>query len=66
MRFYALFEGLIMSYTYNGAKFIVSSPVHSISVNKLNVAVTDKKGTQLISFRNKLDSKQFLTWLYQA
>ena len=55
-----------MSYTYNGVEFFVSSPVQSISVNKLNIVVTDQQGSQLFTFNNVIESKQFLAWLYQA
>ena len=54
-----------MSYKYNGAEVLVNSPVQSISVNKLNVVVTDQKGSHLFSFKNKIDSKRFLAWLYR-
>ena len=55
-----------MSYTYNGTEYLLSSPVQSISVNKFNIVVTDKSGSHFFSFENVVDSKQFLTWLYQA
>lgn len=66
MRFSAILKSLIMSYTYKGAEYIVSSPVQSISVNKLNVVVTDQQGSHLFTFKNVVDSKQFLAWVYQA
>ncbi len=55
-----------MSYTYNGTEYLVNSPVQSISVNKLNVVVTDESGSHFFSFENVVDSKQFLAWLYLA
>jgi len=55
-----------MSYTYNGAEYSVTAPVHSISVNKQNVVITDKTGSQLFKFTNRRDSKSFLAWIYQA
>ena len=55
-----------MSYTYKGAELVVNSPVQSISVNKLNVVVKDQQGSQLFTFNNVIDSKQFLAWVYQA
>ncbi len=55
-----------MSYTYQGTIYSIASPVQSISVNKNNVAVTDKNGTKLISFTNVNDSKSFLAWIYQS
>ena len=55
-----------MSYAYNGTVYSVTSPVKSISVNKLNVVVKDQAGAKLFSFTNVNDSKSFLAWLYQA
>jgi hypothetical protein len=64
---YARFlKSFIMSYTYNNAVYSITSPVHSISVNKRNVVVTDKMGSKLFKFSNVSDSKRFLTWLYQT
>jgi hypothetical protein len=56
----------IMSYTYQGTIYSIASPVRSVSVNKNNVAVTDKNGTKLISFTNVNESKSFLAWIYQS
>jgi len=55
-----------MSYTYQGTIYSVKSPIKSISVNKLNVAITDQNGTKLIKFNTIDDSKNFLSWAYQA
>jgi hypothetical protein len=55
-----------MSYTYQGTIYSIASPVRSVSVNKNNVAVTDKNGTKLISFTNVNESKSFLAWIYQS
>ncbi len=55
-----------MSYTNNGLELSISSPVQSISVNKLNIVVTDKKGSQLIKFNNVNQRKCFLAWIYQV
>ena len=55
-----------MSYTYKGTIYSIKSPVQSISVNKLNVVITDQDGAKLITFTNVNDSKCFLAWAYQA
>ncbi len=55
-----------MSYTNNGVELMISSPIQSISVNKLNLVVHDKNGSQLIKFDDVNQIKCFLTWLYQA
>ncbi len=55
-----------MSYIYDGTQIRIVRPVHSISVNKQNVVVTDKTGSTRVKFANVNDSKQFLTWLYQS
>ena len=55
-----------MSYTYKGVNYLINSPVQSISVNKLNIVVRDKVGSQRLKFTNIKDSKRFLAWVYQA
>jgi hypothetical protein len=55
-----------MSYTYNGTEYSVTAPVQSITVNKQNIVITDKTGSQLFKFMNTRDSKSFLAWVYQA
>ncbi len=55
-----------MSYTYKGQVFSFTSPVKSISVNKLNIVVTDKAGSKLFEFSDLNDSKSFLAAVYQA
>ena len=54
-----------MSYTYNGTAYSITSPVQSISVNKLNIVVKDQTGSQLFQFTDVSESKGFLAWLYQ-
>ncbi len=55
-----------MSYTYNGKVYSIASPLVSISVNKLNVAIKDQEGSRLFEFTNLNESKDFLALLYQA
>jgi len=55
-----------MSYSYKGLVYSIASPVRSISVNKLNVVVTDKSGPQRFEFSTLKESKAFLAFLYQA
>jgi hypothetical protein len=55
-----------MSYTYKGEVYSLKSPITSISVNKRSVVVTDQNGATRIEFGNITDSKNFLTWVYQA
>jgi hypothetical protein len=55
-----------MSYIYNGAQIRVVQPVHSISVNKQNVAFADKCGQKNNKFANASDAKQFVSWLINA
>ena len=55
-----------MSYTYDGTVYSITSPVRSISVNKLNIVVKDQTGSKLFQFSNVKDSKSFLAWVYQA
>ena len=55
-----------MSYTYQGKVYSIKSPVRSISVNKQKIVVNDQAGSQLITFNNVTDSKNFLAWVYQS
>jgi len=55
-----------MSYTYKGMVYSIVSPVKSISVNKLNIAITDQTGSRLFEFTNLHDSKEFLAFIYQV
>lgn len=52
-----------MSYTYNGTQIRVKCPVHNISVNKHKVVFADNRGTQVSTFANGTDAKQFVDWL---
>ncbi|GLX78292.1 hypothetical protein tinsulaeT_16320 [Thalassotalea insulae] len=54
-----------MSYNQKGFVCSIEAPVKSISVNKLNIAVTDNAGFRLFEFDNHHDSKNFLAFLYQ-
>jgi len=55
-----------MSYTYKGKVYSIVSPVVSISVNNLNVAIKDQSGSRVFEFTNLNESKDFLALLYQA
>jgi hypothetical protein len=55
-----------MPYTYKGKNYSITSPVISIAVNKLNIAVKDQTGSQLFEFTDRKSSKEFLNLLYQA
>lgn len=66
MRSNAILKSFIMSYIYKNKVYSITSPVISISVNKLNIVVTDQTGSQLITFPNINDSKKFLAFLYKA
>lgn len=55
-----------MPYTYNGTTYAITSPVTSISVNKLNVVIRDQTGPKLFQFTDLNDSKRFLAWIYQS
>lgn len=56
-----------MSYTYQGRVYSIESPITNISVNKLNVVVTDNQGlATLFKFNNLADSKSFLATLCAA
>ncbi|MDG1732998.1 MAG: hypothetical protein P8M49_03290 [Thalassotalea sp.] len=55
-----------MSYTYKGKVYSITTPVERISVNKLNVVVKDKNGSQLFEFTDLNESKGFLESVYQA
>jgi len=52
-----------MSYIYRGKVYSIESPVTSISVNKLNVVVKNKKGTTVLKFDTRAESKHFLASL---
>ncbi len=56
-----------MSYIYQGKVYAIVSPITAISVNKLNVVVTDNQGlSKLFKFNNLADSKSFLASLCAA
>ena len=55
-----------MPYTHKGKDYSITSPVISISVNKLNIVVTDQIGSQLFEFTDRKESKNFLNLLCQA
>lgn len=55
-----------MSYTYKGKVYSIDKPVKSISVNKLNIAVTDQAGFRLFEFANLSEAKHFLALLHKT
>jgi hypothetical protein len=55
-----------MSYTHQGKHYSITSPVISISVNKLKIVVKDQTGSQLFEFTDRKESKDFLSLLCQA
>ena len=54
-----------MTHTSNGVSVDALPPILTISVNKFSVVFKDSKTLKRVSFKNSIETKQFLNWLIE-